>query len=165
MYATASRTLKFSLLSHVSSVSLTVLNYFCQHIHMLFVFHLKPFDLTFPLISCSVSVFLFTAKFVWRVVCTISIFFFFSLLNSLLLGFHTHHSPKTALVKVTSDLNIANSSIHFSVFFFFNMFVALGTTDSSLLEILTHLVSLLILLLHDHLSFLVWLAVFFFSSY
>lgn len=116
VYAKASRTqrgtLQLFLLSHASSVSLTVLDYFCQHIHMVFIFYFKKKDLIWSHISLELLFcFCFSAPFYSKIPQKSSFdylrfLFPFSLLNSLQLGFHTHHPPKQLLSKspVTSML-------------------------------------------------------------
>lgn len=82
---------------------------------MVFIFYLKKkisFDLTFLLNYCSVSLLLSTAKFLRRVVLTISVFFFSTLsleLTPIRLSYPSF--SKTALVKITSDLILLNPAV------------------------------------------------------
>lgn len=161
VYAKATRTPQFSLFCHASS-SLTVLNYFCGCVYTCYLSSI----LNLLWSHISFDLFCFYVPFYCKIPMKSSFYylhFFLFPLNLLQLGFHSYHSPKKALVKVTSYLNIAKSSSHFSVCIFLNMFAAFDTIDSFLLETLIHLVSLLILL-HDCLFMLVSFS-FFFSSY
>lgn len=135
-------TLQFSLLSHASSVSLTVLAYFCQHIHMLFIFHLKK-NLLWAHISCEL-LFCVSAPFYGKIPLKCSFcylhFFPFSLeLTPVRLSYHRSLTELLSKSPVTSPL--LNPAVS-SVFIFFNMFVAFGTVDSFLLATFIHLVSL-----------------------